>query len=255
MSTSWESFWAGLPLGRGVKLLVHDANGLAALEKPAGVLSHPNAGGDEPRSLLTVRYTLEGEYYQWTAEKGGPPQRVWLLNRLDSATSGVVLVCADEKLAVGIRAQFKRKQVKKVYAALVFGAPRNSVELWKDTLAVAKKGGQVRVELSKGRVPAETKMSVVRSNRGEPRVSLLRLEPHTGRSHQLRVQCAKRNLPIVGDQTYGDFPRNRAFAKATGAKRMFLHSLETGFEYEFNGRPYSFAASAPLPAEFTALVL
>ena len=38
----------------------------------------------------------------------------------------------------------------------------------------------------------------------------------TGRSHQLRVQCAKRHLPIVGDQTYGDFPRNRDFAKRTG---------------------------------------
>jgi 23S rRNA pseudouridine955/2504/2580 synthase len=247
-----DSFWAGLPLGRGVTLLTHDTNGLAAFDKPAGVLSHPNAGGDEPRSLLTARYQLEGEFYHWTPVKGAPSQKLWLLNRLDSATSGVVLVAADEKLAQEIRAQFKRKQVRKIYQALVFGAPRQATELWKDTLAVVKKGGQVRASLGTGRVPAETKMIAVRTGRGEPRVSLLRLEPHTGRSHQLRAQCAKRGMPIVGDQTYGNFPRNREFAKAVKTKRMFLHSLETAFDYEFNGQPYHFAASAPLPAEFTS---
>ncbi|MEO8863502.1 MAG: RNA pseudouridine synthase [Opitutaceae bacterium] len=241
-----------MPLGRGVELLTHDANGLAAFSKPAGVLSHPNDGGDEPRSLLTVRYTLDGEFYQWTPAERTAPVQLWLLNRLDSATSGVVLACADEKLAGEIRAQFKRKQVRKIYNALVFSAPRQPTELWKDTLAVVKRGGHVRAELSSGRIPAECKMSMVRTSRGEPRVSLLRLEPHTGRSHQLRVQCAKRHLPIVGDQTYGNFPRNREFAKATKSKRMFLHSLETSFDYEFNGRRHAFAAQAPLPEEFTA---
>ena len=254
MSAVPESFWTTLPLGRGVTLLTQDANGLAAFDKPAGVLSHPNAGGDEPRSLLTVRYMLEGEFFQWTPVKGAPPVKLWLLNRLDSATSGVVLVAADDELAQEIRGQFKRKQVKKVYQALVFGAPRPPVELWKDTLAVVKKGGQVRAALGTGRVPAETKMTLVRTGSSEPRVSLLRLEPHTGRSHQLRAQCAKRGMPIVGDQTYGNFPRNREFAKGAKTKRMFLHSLETAFDYEFNGKSHTFAAAAPLPAEFTAVL-
>ena len=252
MSAATESFWSTLPLGRGVTLLAQDAAGVASLNKPAGVLSHPNAGGDEPRSLLTVRYTLDGEFYQWKAPGEDGFRRLWLLNRLDSATSGVVLVCADEALAHEIRAQFKRKQVHKVYAALVFGAPRVPVELWKDTLAVERKGGQLRAALHTGRVPAETKMSLVRTGRGEPRLSLLKLEPHTGRSHQLRVQCAQRHVPIVGDQTYGNFARNREFAKAAGTKRMFLHSLDTRFDYEWKGRKHSFAASAPLPPEFTA---
>jgi len=247
-----ENFWSTLPLGRDVALLAQDAFGLAALNKPAGVLSHPNAGGDEPRSLLTARYTLHGEFYQWKSATDAAPRRLWLLNRLDSATSGVVLVCADEALAHEIRAQFKRKQVHKVYAALVFGATRAPVELWKDTLAVQRKGGQLRAELNTGRVPAETKMSLVRTGRGEPRISLLRLEPHTGRSHQLRVQCAQRHLPIVGDQTYGNFPRNREFAKSAGTKRMFLHSLETRFDFEWKGRTHVFSAAAPLPPEFTA---
>ena len=84
----------------------------------------------------------------------------------------------------------------------------------------------------------------------KPRLTLIRLEPRTGRSHQLRVQCANRGLPIVGDQTYGDFARNRAFTRLARTKRLFLHSSETSFEYDFDGRRTSFSAVAPLPAEF-----
>ena len=82
------------------------------------------------------------------------------------------------------------------------------------------------------------------------RRELEKLEPHTGRSHQLRVQCAKRGLPIVGDRTYGNFAANREFVKGGGARRMFLHSLEIGFDYAFRGRECAFSACAPLPPEF-----
>jgi tRNA pseudouridine65 synthase len=245
-----ETFWSALPLGRDVTLIAHDPNGLAAFNKPAGVLSHPNIAGDEPRSLLNARYVMDGEYYEWSAAGSGEVQRLWLLNRLDSATSGVILAAATEELATAIKAQFKRKQVRKVYQALVFGAPRQPMEIWRDLLAVDKRAGMIRTAAHAGHVPAETRMSVVRRGGREPRVSLLKLEPRTGRSHQLRVQCAKRNLPIVGDQTYGDFARNREFAKRADTKRMFLHSLETSFEYEFKGQRQMFTAHAPLPAGF-----
>lgn len=249
MSAPEESFWTQLPLGREVKLITRDENGLAAFVKPAGVLSHPNEAKDEPRALLTVPYTLDGEIYEWT-DVTGVLRRLWLLNRLDSATSGVILAAADKELADAIRAQFKRKQVRKVYHALVFGAPRQAIELWRDMLAVDKRGGKIRTAAVAGHVPAESRMSVIRPGRREPRVTLVRLEPRTGRSHQLRVQCAKRHLPIVGDQTYGDFAANRAFAKIAQTKRLFLHSMETSFDYEWKGRSTGFSAKAPLPPEF-----
>ena len=245
-----HAFWEALPLGRDVALIARDANGLAAFNKPAGLLSHPNTAGDQPRSLLNARYGLDGEFFEWTAPGSNTPRRLWLLNRLDSATSGVILVSANADLAREIRAHFKRKQVRKVYCALVFGAPRKPLEEWRDLLAVEKRGGKIRTATHAGHVPAESRMSVVRVSASEPRRALIRLEPRTGRSHQLRVQCAKRSLPIIGDQTYGDFVRNREFAKITRAKRLFLHSMETAFDYEFGGRKHTFAAKAPLPAEF-----
>lgn len=245
MTEPAERFWAALPLGKGVSLLACDANGLAALCKPAGVLSHPNEAGEEGRSLLAARYDLARERYEWA---GGA---LWLLNRLDSATSGVVLAAAGGPLAEAVREQFRRREVRKGYRALVFGVPRTPRELWRDRLAVERRGGRIRSSAGAG-ARAESAMRLLRAGRREPRVSLLALEPRTGRSHQLRVQCARRGLPIVGDQTYGDFASNRAFARASGMRRLFLHSLSAEFDYAYAGRTFAFSAEAPLPPEFEA---
>jgi tRNA pseudouridine65 synthase len=117
-------------------------------------------------------------------------------------------------------------------------------------LDVRKQGGRIRTATGAGNLPAECRMTLVRSSEGATRVSLLQLEPSTGRSHQLRVQCAKRGLPIVGDRTYGDFGANRTFAKAGGPKRMFLHCLKVAFDYEYGGRKTAFSATAPVPGDF-----
>jgi len=254
MTALAESFWKTLPLGEGVELLNHDVNGLVAFSKPAGVLSHPNEPKDRPRCLIVAHYDAAAECYQWTGEGEKESRRLWLLNRLDSATSGVILMAAQAELATEIRTQFKRKQVTKVYQALVFGRPAKSIETWKDLVAVQKKGGRIRTAADAGRVPAESVMKVIRIRPGDEPLTLIQLEPRTGRSHQLRVQCAKRHLPIVGDQTYGDFGRNRALAKRTGQKRLFLHSLATQFQYVWKGRTCSFAARATLPPEFGVVI-
>jgi tRNA pseudouridine65 synthase len=247
-----DGFWADVPFGPGVKGIAFDANGLGALDKPEGVLSHPNGPRDEHRSLVRAPYDKEDESFEWKGP-GGQARRLWLVNRLDSATSGLILAAADAALAREIRALFQRRRVHKVYEALVFGKPRQGAETWRDVLRVKKQGGRIRTVAGGGNLPAECRMTLIRSGGGPVRLSLLRLEPQTGRSHQLRVQSAKRGLPIVGDQTYGDFGANRAFAKAGGAKRLFLHSLEVAFDYEFGGTTTAFSATAPLPAEFNRL--
>ena len=97
MSAPAASFWETLPLGRGFTLLTHDEAGLAAFAKPAGGLSHPNTTRDQPRSLLDARYEVDGEYFQWDGPEGGL-RRLWLINRLDGATSGVILAAASAEL-------------------------------------------------------------------------------------------------------------------------------------------------------------
>jgi len=244
-----EGFWSNVPFGAGVKRVALDPNGLVALDKPEGLLSHPNGPRDVARSLLRAPYDKDAECFEWPSPGGGV-QRLWLINRLDSATSGLILAAADGGLAREVRSQFQKRQIRKTYQALVFGVPRKPSETWKDVLAVRKTGGHIRTVAAGGNLPAESRVTLVRPGTGARRVSLIQLEPHTGRSHQLRVQCAKRGLPIVGDRTYGNFGANREFSRAGGPKRMFLHSLAVEFTYDLGGKSYAFSATAPLPPEF-----
>jgi tRNA pseudouridine65 synthase len=235
---------SAFPLGREVRLLKQDACGLVALEKPAGLLSHPNEKGDEARSLLHAAYEPRSECYRW---EGGA---LYLLNRLDSATSGVILCAATEKLAITIKRQFEQRAIEKTYLALVFGVPRSPRQTWSDRLSIQKGGGRIRTASAGGAPDSETDMRLLKTIPGALTVSLIELRPHTGRSHQLRVQCQRRHLPIVGDANYGDFTKNRAYAKTTGQKRLYLHSHHTTLEYTFGGRHYQFEATSPLGAEW-----
>lgn len=236
-------------LGKGVEVIQFHEAGLIALNKPAGVLSHPNKRGEESRSLLQANYTQTGEYYGWQ-DSAHREQRAWLLNRLDSATSGVVLLAIDGELATYIRTLFKSKRIQKYYAALVFGRPITRKEVWHDRIAVQKSGGQIRTA-GRGNIPAVAGMQLLKTlTTSSPPLSLIQLEPRTGRSHQLRVQCAHRHLPIVGDATYGDFRLNRNFGKSRAQKRLFLHSTRTSFDFEWGGQHHRFKAEAPIPPEF-----
>jgi tRNA pseudouridine65 synthase len=242
-----------LPLGDDVTVIARGAGGLVAFDKPAGTLSHPNMRSEQPRALLTCDYLMEGEFFRWTAATGGE-RRLYLLNRLDSHTSGVILGVGDAILAQRIRALFREKHITKIYHALVFGKPAQTEAIWRDRLAVEKRAGQVRTGTG-GNIPAESQMRVLRQRRdAELPLALIELTPRTGRSHQLRVQCAQRHLPIVGDATYGDFGANRALAKATGLKRLCLHSHQTRFDYEHGGRVHHFTATAPTPSELLRLL-
>jgi len=249
-------FWETLPLHKGVRILNRDARGLAALEKPVGTLSHPNKPGEEPRSLLTCPYDEKRECFSWPREiaPDGSVIReageLFLMNRLDSATSGVLLVVSDEELAKVIRSQFAKRGVSKTYAAMVFGVPRTRRDVWEDRLSVKKKGGQIRGN-THGHIESKSEMRHLGTRAGQPAVSLIELQPSTGRSHQLRLHCQRHALPIVGDATYGDFPRNKAYAKATGVKRLLLHSFHTSVNYTWDGRTYEFEATSPLPPEFS----
>jgi tRNA pseudouridine65 synthase len=251
VSPASDDFWSDVPFGQGVARVALDPNGLAALDKPEGVLSHPNVPRDEGRSLVRAHYDGEEECFEWPG--AGGTRRLWLINRLDSATSGLILAATSAGLAREVRAQFQRRQVRKTYQAVVFGKPRQSAETWKDVLDVRKQGGRIRTAAGAGNLPAVCDMALLRSGPGPVRLSLIRLEPQTGRSHQLRVQCAKRGLPIVGDKTYGNFGANRQFARAGGARRMFLHSVAVAFGYTLGGAKFEFSAVAPLPPEFERL--
>jgi len=234
-----------LPWSRGVTLLKADANGLLAVEKPAGVLSHPNKKGDAGRALLDARYDEARQAYVVAGEKGEGDRLVFLLNRLDSATSGIVLLATCEPTAKAVLKAFEGKRVRKTYQALVFGAPRGGPPLWRDRLSVKRSQGGVRASVGGG-LSAETQLVKVVPMPGMPPMTRLTLMPITGRTHQLRIQTSKRHIPIVGDRTYGDFQKNKQVGKK-GLKRLCLHCVKTELEYQLSGRSWSFKVASKVP--------
>jgi 23S rRNA-/tRNA-specific pseudouridylate synthase len=237
-----------LPLNKGVVVLAHNEDGLIALEKPVGAMSHPNAPGENARALLVADYDLEQECYSWT-DAAGETRQAWLINRLDSPTSGVILMGLNPAITATIKKEFATHKVTKIYYALVRGKPSVPAGSWADQLKKDLQRGsrlikQVRI------VPAKTRYQVIKSPTGGFPVTLIKLMPLTGRTHQLRVQCKKHGLPIVGDRTYGSFSFNKEVAMRAETKRMMLHSAKTILRYSFKGKLREFSAKSDLPQDF-----
>ena len=181
-------------------------------------------------------------------------QKLYLVHRLDSPTSGVILASSNLRIADMIKELFLNKEIRKTYFAIV--RPKGGIKegLWKDYLKERREDGKIRVWKGNGSL-ALTKVSVERKRGGMNGLAIIRLEPQTGRTHQLRVQCALRGISIVGDKNYGDFTFNRKIARATKVDRLCLHAGEIEFKLVVDGVTINFFADSPIPRSMGKLVL
>lgn len=256
MSDANATDW--LPWGKGVRLVGSHPCGLLAVEKPIGALSHPNedAPEDRERSLLIADYDHERECYHGFPNESAPKE-VYLLHRLDSATSGVILLAINREVAEAIKLRFQSHDVEKTYLAVVKGQGRPGMHgLWVDLLEKGHRGGRRGpVYAAAGKASqARTAYKWERNDSYHFGMALMRLNPQTGRTHQLRYQCMKNGMPIVGDRNYGDFHFNRKIKAATGQRRLFLHAAKIEIRFPFGGDVVRFTAEAPLPEEFAGLL-
>ena len=233
-----------IPLHPACRLLKADPSGLLAVDKAEGILSHPNPGQGKAAAILELDYDGVAEAYV------DGDHRWYLLNRLDGPTSGVILMADNAELARAVKEAFARHTVEKTYAAVIRGFPPRRKDRWRDCLKVVKRKGTLRTAVIPGRPNAETSLELLDRGSGPPARSLVSLHPKTGRTHQLRVQCAHRRLPIIGDATYGDFSFNRDFRQKTGLGRLFLHSWKTSLKVRVGHRTVAFSVESPLPEAF-----
>ncbi|MEC8650030.1 MAG: RNA pseudouridine synthase [Verrucomicrobiota bacterium] len=234
-----------LPLGPGVHILNSSKEGLIALYKPTGVLSHPNICDETHRSLLNADYNYDDEVYVYRNE--GMKCHVWLINRLDSPTSGIILVAVNSDVAKLVKLQFANHKVAKTYYALVKHRMKSIKGNWIDQITRSVHNKRIN---RPNTITAKTRFQAIKSPNGGFPITLLKLFPLTGRNHQLRVQCQLHGHPIVGDRTYGSFSFNREVAKETGKRRLMLHCAETSVSYFQNGKMINFIAKAALPEDF-----
>jgi RluA family pseudouridine synthase len=235
-------------LGRGVREVWRDDD-LWVLDKPPGVLSHPNPPATSAaNSLLRADYDFDRELYRARGvgdAKG--VQRVWLVHRLDRDTSGLILCAFTAEAAVHIKEALQRREVTKEYRALVLGIPggpggdRLTGE-WRDHLERSRRDGRVEVAVVRDSTPNATTRYEVIKRLPSVGVSLLALSPREGRTHQIRVQCARHGHPIAGDDRYGDFTANRYLQSEAGLARMFLVAHRLTLEHPRTGKHLSFEA-------------
>jgi 23S rRNA pseudouridine1911/1915/1917 synthase len=156
-----------------------------------------------------------------------PTPFLGIVSRLDAPVSGVVVVAKTRQAAAALARQFRERTVGKHYLAVVTGrfpAPLGAWVEWQDEIAPPSRDHDPADTPVQHRA-AHVRCRVVR-RAGE--VSLVELEPSTGRRHQLRVQLASRGCPIVGDRTYGSRLPFTGAGIALHASRLVFDHPGTG---------------------------
>ncbi len=172
----------------------------------------------------------------------------WIYNvhRLDSKTSGVIVLSFSSEIAHELTLQFERKEVMKTYFAIVQGIPGEGT--FTEKVLVKKK--------SKFKKPAITNYKTLRTvttkisykEKENVSLSLVEIHPETGRWHQIRQHFAKNHHDILGDSHHGDFTLNKIITEKTGVKRLFLHAGELEFMHPV--LKTRMCLNSEIPAEF-----
>lgn len=184
--------------------VIYQDDDVLVINKPSGVLTHA-------KGVLSEEFTV-AEFVRPHTTDGVDTNRPGIVHRLDRGTSGVIVTARTNEAKRWLQKQFATRKVKKAYIALVKGVPKENAAVLQLPIERNPKKPQTFRVGSNGK-PAETAYETLASYKG---YTLLKLMPHTGRTHQLRVHLHYLGCPIVGDDLYG-----KAEPKLG---RMFLHA-------------------------------
>ena len=222
--------------------LVFEDEHLAIIDKPAGLVVHPAPGhwDDTLVNALIARGTTLA---------GGAEGRPGIVHRLDRDTSGLMLVAKTDLAHRRLGAALAARRVSRSYAALAWGHLDSSPTRVEAAIARHPQDRK-RMRISPiGRV-ARTEASVVARF---DVVDLLRLELHTGRTHQIRVHLEHIGHPVLGDPVYGGggsrriSGAGRRSAELLGrvTPRQALHAAALAFRHPVSGAPLEFHSEWP----------
>ncbi|HEX8650194.1 MAG TPA: RluA family pseudouridine synthase [Pyrinomonadaceae bacterium] len=244
--------------------IIYEDDHLLVVVKPTGMLVHPTRGvkrGTLANALAYHLNRLQIAEFGLRNERGARgllnpqsefrnlqsknPQwvRPGIVHRLDRATSGLIVVTKRQRALSILARHFHQRLVEKRYLALVEGCVAEDVCLISAPIGRDPEG-QPKWRVMEDGKPAETRLRVLRrSSSSDGGMTLVELEPVTGRTNQLRIHCAHLGHPIIGDEWYG---------AQSAATRLCLHAARLAFHHPANGAWMEFAS--PLPAEVAGIL-
>ena len=185
--------------------LVYEDDYLAVIDKPTGVTVNR---AETTKGQETVE--------DWFSDLDLP--RHGLVHRLDKDTSGLLIIAKTAVALMALQAQFKQRQVRKTYLALVHGR----VEPASGTINLPVGRNPLNRQRFMVMITGRPSLTEYRLMTGYREYSLLSVLPKTGRTHQIRVQFKHLNYPLVSDPLY--LGKKRLKQDRVWCPRLFLHS-------------------------------
>ena len=205
------------PAEEGSLAIRYEDEYLLAVDKPAGMLIHPSRA----KNTGTLANLVYG-YYCRTGQKSA----FHPLTRLDRDTFGIVLLAKNAYT----HTLLQQTRVEKTYHALTFGGPAEDTGEIDAPIARRPLPSLLRFVSEEGK-PSLTRWQVLQR---QEQVCKLALTPVTGRTHQLRVHCAYRGFPILGDPQYGS-PESQHFSEELGLSHQMLCAKRLQLRHPITG--------------------
>jgi 23S rRNA pseudouridine1911/1915/1917 synthase len=208
------------------------------VDKPAGLFSQAAPGVPSLEKLLAAQIKQRDQH------PGNP--FVGLPHRLDRATSGIMLIARNRRAVARFGEQFHSRKIDKFYLAVVEGNLSLDEQLWEDS--IRKVEGEARAELVAADDPsAKLAQLRIRGLLTDGQRSLGLIQLLTGRMHQIRLQAASRNFPVVDDPLYGPHASQAiddADVESRRTRSIGLHALALKFRHPQTAKP-AFGAAPP----------
>jgi 23S rRNA pseudouridine1911/1915/1917 synthase len=222
-------------------VILHEDEALVAIDKPAGMPSHPLRAGE----LGTAANAIVARFPE-CAGASRDPREGGLAHRLDTGTSGVLIAARSRVAWEFLRGALVNIACEKRYVCEVWGTPPREGEMRMDIGRRGRRGRTVRTDGGRNPQAAQTRWTVVARRAG---TALIEARLHAGRPHQIRAHLAAAGFPIVGDDRYGAGASGPAIPRPSAGEMpgrgLRLHAVSVRLSHPLTGA--SFLIAAPLP--------
>ncbi|MBI2486830.1 MAG: RluA family pseudouridine synthase [Deltaproteobacteria bacterium] len=225
--------------------VLYEDDDVVVVNKPAGLTVHPGAGIKEGTLVNALLYRCK-----WLSGIGGKI-RPGIVHRLDKDTSGVMVVAKNDFAHQLLINQFKSREVKKSYVALVLGKVKEESGYFSTPIG---RHPTNRIKMSTKAKTGKEALTLWKVIKRYEEVTMVEAKPKTGRTHQIRVHFADNGYPLLGDRVYGSRKHNSDFLNAVSRKlgRHALHASTIGFVHPRSGDYLEF--QAPLSEDMKEVI-